>query len=349
MSLRTLVFCLLVALLIYASFTLGFPFMLAMLIAILLEPVVLMLNKYLRLPRIGASLIVCTLFVGGLLGFLYVVVFKVVNELVSFLKNAPSYLNEVTDFIEEATIQTQFFFDTLPPAMALDAQRWLENGLQGLTENVNSIISAATGYLIGIAKAIPNMFIFFIVFVIALYLISFSLPKLHQSFLSMFESSSRSKVNEVLTDLRRAIIGFIFAQGLISLLTYIVTLIGLLILKVDYPMAIALLIIAVDILPILGTSAVLLPWAGYSLFVGNVHLAVGLVILYLVILVFRRIVEPKIIGEAVGINALAALVSMYVGFQALGVLGLFLGPIMVIIFEALRRVGILKINIKLGS
>jgi sporulation integral membrane protein YtvI len=132
------------------------------------------------------------------------------------------------------------------------------------------------------------------------------------------------------------------------MLTYIVALVGLLILRVDYPLAIALLIVLVDILPVLGTSAVLIPWAVYSFLAGNAQLGIGLVILWLVILIFRRLIEPKIIGDAVGINALAALISMYVGFKLVGAVGLILGPIVVIIYLALRRVGILQFNIKLG-
>ncbi|MED4601848.1 sporulation integral membrane protein YtvI [Paenibacillus validus] len=347
MSLRTILFCALGALVLYGLFTVGFPFLLALLLAILLEPVVQALIKYARFNRIAAAVTACTLFTGLLLGFIYLVGFKMVSELVQYLKNAPSYLNEAKLFMENTSVKTQFFFETLPPAMAADVQHWIENGLVALTENLNSIVSAVSGYLIGIARTIPNLFIFFVVFVIALYLVSLSLPKLHQSFLNLFESGSRSKVVTVLTDLRRAIVGFLFAQMLISLLTYIVSLIGLLVLRVDYPLAIALLIIVVDVLPVLGVSAVLLPWAVYSLLVGNMQLAIGLIVLYLVIVVFRRLIEPKIIGDAVGINALAALVSMYVGFQAIGVVGLFLGPVLIIVYQALRRVGILKINIKL--
>ncbi|WP_159887455.1 sporulation integral membrane protein YtvI [Paenibacillus puerhi] len=349
MSLRTVLLCVIGALLLYGLFTIGFPFLLAMLVAILLEPVVQALIRYARFGRAAAAVTACTIFTGLVLGFIYLAGFKMISELVQLLKNVPGYFNEAQSFIEDTAIKTQFFFDKLPPAMAADVLKWMEDGLAGLTSNLNSIISGITGYLIGFAKTIPNLFIFFVVFIIALYLISLSLPKLHQSFLNLFDAASKSKMSTVLLDLRRAIIGFIFAQALISLLTYIVTLVGLLLLRVDYPLAVALVIILVDILPVLGVSAVLLPWAIYSILVGNVQLAIGLIVLYLVILIFRRIVEPKIIGDAVGINALAALVSMYVGFQAIGVVGLFLGPVLIIIYHALRRVGLLKIEFKLDG
>jgi sporulation integral membrane protein YtvI len=154
-------------------------------------------------------------------------------------------------------------------------------------------------------------------------------------------------VDKVLVNLRSSVFGFLRAQLILSAMTYIIALTGLLILDVDYPLAIALLTVIVDILPILGVGSALVPWATYSLITGNTFLAVGLLILFVVITIIRRIVEPKVLGDAVGISALAALVSLYVGFKIFGVIGLFLGPIIVIIYQAMRKVGLLQFKIKL--
>ncbi|TVY07406.1 sporulation integral membrane protein YtvI [Paenibacillus cremeus] len=349
MSLRTLVFCFLGVVLLYGLFTIGFPFLLAMLVAILLEPVVQALVRYFRMGRMLSAAAACTLFTGLILGFVYLVGFKMVTELIQFWNNAPDYINEAQLFFEDATAKTQLFYETLPAGMALQLQKWIETGLTVLTENIKTIVTAISGYFVSVAKTIPSLFIFFVVFVIGLYLISFSLPKLHESFLNLFDKLSRGKVTAVLADLRRAILGFIFAQFMISVLTYVVTLVGLLVLGVDYPLAIALLIVGVDVLPVLGTSVVLIPWAVYSMLSGNSHLGIGLLVLLLGLMIFRRLIEPKIIGDAVGINALAALVSMYVGFQLIGVIGLILGPVLIIVYQALRKAGLLKINIKLDT
>ncbi|MCP3772254.1 sporulation integral membrane protein YtvI [Paenibacillus sp. MZ04-78.2] len=347
MSLRTIVFCVLGAVLLYGLFTIGFPFLLAMLIALLLEPIVLLLTRMFRGRRVTVSAVVCTLFTGSLLGFVYLIGFKIVTELIQFWNYASVYLSDAKLLIEDSSARNKLFYKLLPYDVAEQVERYVEAGAGMLTENLKSIIAAVSGYFLDVAKAIPNLLVFSVVFVIGLYLISFGLPKLHQSFLNLFESQSRPKVAAVLNDLRRALLSFLFAQVLISLLTYVVTLVGLLVLKVNYPLAVALLIVLVDILPVLGTSVVLVPWAGYSMLAGDMRLGTGLIILLLVIMLFRRLIEPKIIGDAVGINALAALVSMYVGFQLAGVIGLILGPVLIIVYQALRRVGLLKINIKL--
>ena len=122
--------------------------------------------------------------------------------------------------------------------------------------------------------------------------------------------------------------------------------IGLLILGIRYPLAIALLVTIVDILPVLGTGTVLVPWAGYLIVSGDFFTGIGLILLYLIITVIRRIVEPKVLGDAIGISALAALISLYVGYELMGVIGVFLGPIVVMIFLAARRAGLLQFRIK---
>lgn len=192
-----------------------------------------------------------------------------------------------------------------------------------------------------------SMFIFFIVFIVAVYMFSFSLDTLKNSVLAFFHEESREKVSTVLDKLKKSIFGFLRSQIILSALTYIISLIGLLILDVKYPMAIALLIIIVDILPILGTGSVLVPWAVYCLFVGDIFTAVGLVLLFLVITVFRRIVEPKVLGDSVGISALSVLISLYIGLELVGVIGVFLGPLVVIIYTACKQAGIIPTSIKL--
>ncbi|MNI88733.1 hypothetical protein D3C73_1460600 [compost metagenome] len=103
----------------------------------------------------------------------------------------------------------------------------------------------------------------------------------------------------------------------------------------------------VDLLPVLGTGSVIVPWAIYNMIAGDPRTAIGLLILFIGITVFRRIIEPKIVGDAVGIGALSTLVSLYVGYELVGVIGLFLGPVVVIIYTAMKDAEIIQINIKL--
>ena len=121
---------------------------------------------------------------------------------------------------------------------------------------------------------------------------------------------------------------------------------GLLIIGIKFPLATAGLITAVDILPIFGTGSVMVPLAIFYIISGNYFIAFGLLILYGILFAFRRIIEPKILGDAIGIGALSALASMYICFKLVGVVGLFLGPAIIILINALISADILKIKIK---
>jgi sporulation integral membrane protein YtvI len=332
---------------LYGLFTVGLPFLLAMVTAIFLEPVIQLLKKYVRMNRIVSSTIVCTLFMLLLLLMFYLLGAKVVSEVNALWNMAPAYMDNLNVITRDISARIEVYFETLSPEIAEQLRISLEQGTAALIGSLKGLISGISKSFFDVAKSIPIMLVFFIVYAVALYLYCFGMPRLKESFLTLFEEKSRMQVDSVLLSLRDSIFGFLRAQILISILTYTVTLLGLLIIGVDYPLAVALLIIVVDLLPILGTGAVIIPWAAYSIIVEDLFTGIGLFVLWAVIVVFRRVVEPKIIGDSVGISALAALVSLYVGFKLVGVIGLFLGPIVVIIYSAMRKVGLLNFKIKL--
>jgi sporulation integral membrane protein YtvI len=347
MSLRTLVILGLGLLVLYGLFTVGLPFLLALMTAIFLEPINRLLIRRVRMSRVAAATLVCTLFTLVALLLAYLLGTKIVTEVIQFWKNIPIYINQAKAYIDNASTQTRLIYNSLPPETADLIRSGLENGLTKLTDSLTGLIQRVSSYFLGVARTIPNFLIFLVVYVIALYLYAYSLPLLRSSFIALFEAGSRDKVSDVLDNLRLAVFGFIRAQLILSILTYLVCFVGLIVLHVEYPLAIALLVSVGEFIPVVGTGLIFLPWAGYQFLNGNSGLGIAILVLFLVIVLFRRVVEPKILSDSVGISALAALVSVYVGFELVGVVGIFLGPILVIIYQAMRRTGLLNIQIKL--
>ncbi|GBG11401.1 sporulation integral membrane protein YtvI [Paenibacillus sp. MY03] len=343
MSIRTIVLIAVGLLLIYLMFTVGAPFLLALIVAIFLEPLTVFLMKRFRLNRLVSAVISSTLFTVILVGLIVLLGMKIIAELIAFLEKVPNYFENASTFVDNLLVDARGLYQNLPP----DAIATLEEYLMSLTNTITSMVGKLSSTVLGFASTLPGMFIFFIVFLVAVYMFSFSLNTMKASVLSFFDESSRSQVDQVLNNLRKSIFGFLRSQIILSGMTYILSLIGLLILGIKYPMAIALLIIIVDILPILGTGSVLVPWASYLLLTGDIYTGIGLIVLFLVITVFRRIVEPKILGDSVGIGALPALISLYVGFKLVGVIGVFIGPLVVIIYMAARQAGLFQQKIKL--
>lgn len=343
MSLRTIVVIIVGLLLLYGMFTVGLPFMLALLVALFLEPLIQLMMRKLRMNRVIAAVTASTLFTLAVLGLFFLIGVKIFTEVNAFLRNLPRFIEQANGIIQELLGRAQTAYDNMPEEVVVQIQNAADAGMSTL---INALTSLSRSML-NMAAVVPGLFIVFIVFIVALYLMTLGMNNMKQSFLSFFEQSSREKVNDVLDNLRSSIFGFIRAQFILSGLTYLVALAGLLILRVDYATAIALLIVIVDILPILGTGSVLVPWAIFSAAMGNYLLAVGLIVLFLFITAFRRMIEPKIIGNSIGLSPLATLISLWVGFELVGVIGVFLGPIVLIIYQAMRRVGLLHIKIRL--
>lgn len=155
------------------------------------------------------------------------------------------------------------------------------------------------------------------------------------------------KGREIVLDIKEYIVGTLFkivkAYSIIICITFIELSIGLSILRVESAISIALLIACVDILPVLGTGGIVIPWIFIELFKGNVALAIGLTIIYVIITIIRNIIEPKIVGEQIGLHPLIMLICMFVGVKFFGVSGLFVLPIIMIILKNLNDSG--KIHI----
>jgi sporulation integral membrane protein YtvI len=329
--------------LIYLLFTVGAPFLLALIVAIFMEPFTQLLMRSTKMNRIAAATISSTVFTLLLVGLIAILGVKVFAELVAFWDKAPGYAQDFNTYVQQALESAQIQLSTVSPEAVAQFETWMTKAADTLT----GMITGLSSVFLNFAAGIPGMFIFFIVFLVAVYMFSLSLHTMKYTFLSLFDADSRGKVDDVLQNLRRSIFGFIRSQLILSGMTYIITLAGLLVLGVKFPLAIALLICIVDVLPILGTGSVLVPWAAYLLVTGDVSTGIGLLVLFLVITVFRRVVEPKILGDAVGIGALSALISLYVGFKLVGVVGVFIGPMVVIIYMAARKAGLFETKIKL--
>ncbi|MDF2722591.1 MAG: sporulation integral rane protein YtvI [Paenibacillus sp.] len=347
MSMKAIIAVVLGVGLLYGLFTFGIPFLLALLIAMFLDSSIVALMRVLRFNRVAAATVVCTLFSLVLFGVVYLIGAGLMTQLFEIWKKAPGYLDDYNRYIHGATERTELFYSTLPVDVANQLQAGLEYGISTLIDSISSILRGISGYFLNAAKAVPSLFIGFVVFIVALYLVSYSLPLLKTRFIGLFEEQSRNKIEGVLDNLRGSIFGFLRAQIILSALTYIVSLIGLLTLRIEYPFAVALLVIIVDVLPILGTGSVFVPWAVFMLLKGQMTVALGLIALFIIITIFRRIVEPKILGDSIGIGALPTLIGLYVGFELMGVAGLFLGPIVIMIYKELRKVGLLQFKIKL--
>jgi sporulation integral membrane protein YtvI len=185
-----------------------------------------------------------------------------------------------------------------------------------------------------------------IVYFIALFLFLLELPKIKDHFYNLFTESTGKKVKQVIDRLVSVIKGFWVAQFVLSIVVFVISLITLLFIAPKYAVLMSIIIWVIDIIPIIGSIVIFAPWALIAFLFGDVLLGVQLLILSFVIILFRRTVEPKIMGDQMGLSPLLMLISLFIGLQLLGFIGFIIGPLVVIVYKAAREVNLINFNIK---
>ena len=200
-----------------------------------------------------------------------------------------------------------------------------------LPEILRSLVSSLTGSLpsaaVSFAAKLPEALLFLVVLLLSSYYFCADREKISSSFAGILPDKWVRKLPTLRDKLSDTLRGYLKAYLSIMLLTFFEIFLGLTILGVDYAFLLGVIIAVVDILPVLGTGTVLIPWAIFSFAVSNPRLGTGLIILYAVVLIVRQLVEPKIVGNTLGLHPLATLASLYVGIKFLGFAGIFIGPI----------------------
>ena len=215
--------------------------------------------------------------------------------------------------------------------LGIDIDRLLNNTLNSLMSSLSGSLPSAAANL---ASIIPEALLFVAILLISAFYFSTDSKAISKALVSLLPDKWQEKLPQAKTTVVKTLKGYIKAYFTIMLLTFFEVFIGLSILNVSYAFLLSLIIAVVDILPILGTGTVLVPWAIFSFVTSDSRLGMGLLILYAVISVVRQIAEPKIVGNTLGLHPLAALASVYFGIKLIGFSGIFIGPVAALLLKS---------------
>ncbi|MEG1361267.1 MAG: sporulation integral membrane protein YtvI [Lachnospiraceae bacterium] len=313
------------------------PFVIGWLISLVANPLVKFLERRLKIVRKHGSAIIIVLVIVGVAAAVYAIVAKFVGEIGKLVLMLPElYIGAQADY---SNIVQNFS----------DLYAKLPMGLQStITEITSDIGSYASSFIKGIgtptmekagnvAQNLPAILIGTIVAFLAAYFFIADRVKIVKLYETYFPVKLKEKIMEITSELKQVVGGYFKAQFKIMVVVYIMVVIGLLILRVDFSFLIALLVAFLDMLPFFGTGTILVPWAILKVLTGNYKLAIGLVILYALTQLVRQVIQPKILGDSIGMNPLLALFFMYLGFKFSGVLGMiFAVPIGMILINLCR-------------
>ena len=302
------------------------PFIIAWVIAALLQPMIVYLYRRFRVPQKAVSVIlVLVLFAtAGLL--LFIISDRLIWECGRFVawlsENADIIMSEVSALLEKLTERIPISFGEEHIASAVTEV--IDGALLSITARVPEMVSAAVDIL-------PRSLFFTIMLIAACLYICAG----YQEIGGYIERRLPRGIAEILSRGRGQMANagrrYLRAYAVMFAITFAELLIGLSMFKIDYAFMMAIIIAAVDILPVLGTGTILIPWGIVLLTTGDYYTGFGMLIIYAVVTVVRQIMEPRIVGVSIGLHPLVTLMTMYVGFRLFGFMGIILLPIIAIL------------------
>lgn len=321
------------------------PFIIAGIIALLIEPQVRFFQQNFKMSRKLSSFVSLIIFLLVFGTIIFFIIYKIVIELVTLSYNAPKYFKslDLNNEMQYWANLSQKFYLSIPPEAANLIQNRLNEAIDTMSGHVSNFISSTLSFVLDFIRLLPESFVFIIITIISTYFISSDKNKIRDFIFKQFPESWAPKIRGLKSDLIFAFIGFLKAQLILIMVSILIASIGLTILKVKYSLTIGTMIGIAELIPVVGTGLIFVPWIIFELLSKNIYLAIGLFAVFILGVIVRHLIEPKIIGVQIGIYPLVALISIYIGLHIFGVFGMILGPIIVIILKNLNKSGVIHL------
>lgn len=310
------------------------PFLIALILAFLLEPLLVRLMRVVRIRRPYAAVLTLILAIAGLSLFIFLIVARLYTELSELAIKLPNY-GYLVDLVTKQVDTAERFVRVNP-----QIQDTLFASTQSFARTLQEWAKSGSALLLSFLTALPGVFIVIVVSLVATLLISSSYPDVKRFISNLFPRRWHISAQAISTDLGAAVVGYLRSQAILVSVTALSTIAGLLIMGNRYAVTLGVLAGILDIVPIVGTGILFVPWIVALFIMGLFGEGLKLLIMWVITVTVRQFLEPKILSKGIGIHPLPTLISMYVGLQLLGGMGLIVGPALVISYEALRRVGI---------
>lgn len=262
---------------------------------------------------------------------------QVISALEHFVPQIPMiYANQIVPFIAEAFDKLEVEMLDFDPAIVEVIDRLAQELFSYLQKAISSVSVAAVRLASAIVTGLPSVILSVILMVVSTFFIVLDFEHIVGYVLGKMPPKLRASVTETVNTGVGSVRKILGSYILIMCMSFMELSIGLLLLKIPYAVGLALLISVIDIMPVLGTGLVLIPWAIIAAVLRMYPTAIGVALLYVIMLVVRNIVEPKLVGEQMGLHPVVTLICMFLGLEMFGILGLFGFPVALSLYFKMR-------------
>ena len=310
------------------------PFLVAFIISLIIEPLIKFIMRKTNLTRRTSSIIIfiiVTIIIVGILAWIIITLFS----------ESSSLLQGLNDYVDKASIQIQgfieqFHFDKIK--FSDEILTIVQESSGDFLQTISSWLKNALNSLINLVTKIPEIAICVGITILALYFICVDKIYILDQIEYHLPKVWVKRLTNHLKDLIQTLGGYLKAEATLILVSFFISLVGLYVLfflkfNVPYPLLMALFIGFVDALPILGSGTVMIPWAIISGLNGDLSLGIAIITLFIIMSIVRQFLEPKLVSKNIGVHPIFTLIAMYTGFKITGIIGLLIGPIVLIIIK----------------
>ena len=323
------------------------PFLIAFIISLIVEPAIKFIMRKFKLTRKFSAIIVFILVFAIIGGSLTWGITTLISESTHLMSGINVYIDKISTMIQQ--IIDTFEFSKIK--LSDEVLKIIQNSTGNFLDTVSEWIQNFLKNTMNIITSIPTIAIYFVITILSLYFICTEKIYILDQVEHHLPKSWVRKIGSHIRDLIKTLGGYLKAEVILIVVSFIISIIGLYILKftnfnIEYPLLMALAIAFVDALPILGSGTVMVPWGIISALDGDFKLGIAIIVLWIIMSVVRQVLEPRIVSNQIGIHPIFTLIAMYTGFKLMGVLGMLIGPIILIvlknIFATLIDNGVIK-------
>lgn len=318
------------------------PFIIGWLLALIASPLVRFFEDKIKMKRKASSALVVVTVIAGICLGVYAIGAKLVKEGYGLFTSLPEIWESTERDFARIVNNWGGVINRLPDNVVLQVEKFGSSMGQNLSGFIGELSVPTVGAVGNFAKNLPGILVAVIICLLSAYFFVAEKEYFHSFIQQYFPEHLREKGRLMKKTMLGAIGGYFKAQLKIEVWIYLIILIGFLILKIEYGFLIALGIALLDVLPILGTGAVLIPWAIIKFLSGQYTFGVGLLVIWGVGQLTRQIIQPKIVGDSIGMPPIPTLILLYAGYQLAGMLGMIVAVPLGILVVTMNEAGFFK-------
>jgi sporulation integral membrane protein YtvI len=318
------------------------PFVIGWIVAMIANPLVHFLEKRVKIVRKHSSAIIIAMVILIIVGAATLLTVVIVKEAKGLMNDVP----EIVETVKEQFEQASRYIDKATAPLPDNIQAAISNAIDGLDNSVSEYMNnkdilsvSSAGNLVG---NVAEGFLAVIVTILSAYFFAAGRNELTAGLRRKLPESIQNYWRLIFDNFKSAFGGYFKAQFKIMLVLTVIMFIGFEILQVGYSFLFAIGIAFLDLLPVFGTGAILWPWAIMDMLSGNYFRAIGLVVIYLICQIVKQVLQPKMVGDSIGLHPLATLIFMYIGYRFYGILGIIIGIPVGMVLVNLYRIGVFE-------